>query len=225
LNEQAREGDNLLSRVALVFGVTYLMLAADEPDAALREANEALAHWPRKAFEYPQVINLTARMLAWLYLGKGDRAAAEIEEAWPEVRRSGMLFMPFARALLHTLRGMSSVGGADASEEKRAARIEAARASAQAIRSAGIEGFFGLASMIEAGAAFVAGDRVLAAKALERAIVLYDRHGMREWCAGARAQLARVRGDEDALATSHSELNAKRPERLTAALAPGFDRL
>lgn len=222
LSEQARDRDNVLSRAILVMGYGHMKLLADDAEGSLRETELALERWPRRQFGYVHLNNLCARMLAWLYLGEGAKAASEVEKAWPTARRSLLVFMPFGRALLNVVRGMAAVGGAKALPE----HLETARSSSHIIRSSGVAGFYGFADMIEAGTACVAGERVLAAKALERAIALFERHEMSEWATASRGQLARLRGDEEALADAHAALSANgavRPDRMMAALVPGFD--
>jgi hypothetical protein len=91
-----------------------------------------------------------------------------------------------------------------------------------------ITGFEGLAHGIQAGAAFVLGNREEALALLERAETAFDEQLMTQHAIVARIQRFRITGAKDqadALLDEIRALGAVRPEQLLLCYVPGFARV
>ncbi len=116
----AEQTGNRFLAVSLGAGLGLLRLRRDEPDAALREVDEAVASWTpvtADGIDFQTMLAWTSRCEILLYQGELARARAEVDGMWPRLRRSPMLRHDLGRleALLVRARvALALAAGADA---------------------------------------------------------------------------------------------------------------
>ncbi|MDB4965511.1 MAG: Serine/threonine-protein kinase PknA [Myxococcales bacterium] len=214
---------NLRTRVAHV-----VALAADDPEAAEREAREAVEGWSHQGFHAQHYYQLFAQAEADLYRGDGPTAAALVGERWPQLNRSLLLEVQFIRLEALHLRARTQLAAARTAAGFDGNRVAAALADARRIERRRMPWATPLATLIRAGAAAVGGDRAGAATMLDGAAKQLDAAGMSLYATVARWRLGHiVDGDNGyALVTAANEWmqaqNVREPRRLAAVLAPGF---
>ena len=84
-----------LTHLRLGYGSTP-WLALDNPERALRVANEAEAQWSKSRFYFQHYVALLAKTQAMMYLGKGRQSLELVEAAWPPLKASMQLKTHYA---------------------------------------------------------------------------------------------------------------------------------
>jgi hypothetical protein len=124
----ARERGNVLAATELATRLNVVWLAFDEPAAARRAVDDALAAWSREGFHVPHFNALVARCQADLYEGDAEGAWHRLEADWPLLRRSLLMRLRLIAVECWFLRGRVAL--AAASSDRRRLRT-AARAAAR----------------------------------------------------------------------------------------------
>ena len=197
-------------------------LVVDDPAGALRAVDDALAGWPTEDVANTSYYATIARVNAMLYRGDDDAALALVGREWPAIARSLMLRVPFAQIAMRELRGRAHLGVAkNLSGAARDRSIAAARADAAGLRKTRQPWVAGSADLIDAGAAYLAGDdpRALLAAAIDAA----DRAGLALVATSARMARAKLDGGDEAHAHARAAFEDEgviAPDRLARVLCP-----
>jgi tetratricopeptide (TPR) repeat protein len=213
---------------------SVLALAAGDPAGARAELERAMALWTREGFDMQHLGALKSGVLVDLYEGDGSGARARVAAAWPALEGSMLLRGKLARIWALMLRAGAALGAASSAGEGRKrllseAERDARRLASEADGEAPMIGASASAALIRASAAALAGDGPRARSLLESAIEGFEVASMQLDAAAARRRLGELVGGEEGRAIREgadawmAAQGVLRPERLTAALAPGFE--
>jgi serine/threonine protein kinase/tetratricopeptide (TPR) repeat protein len=207
-------------------------LMDDQPEAARREAIDAVARWSHASFHLQHYWQLTGLTEITLYEGRPEAAWEVIERTWPQLAATNLLRVQFTRVEANHLRLRAAVAAMAASGldgemyrqlqpmvDRHLSRVERER----------IDWSLPLTQLLRAGLAALEGQRETAAALLERAIAGCETHQLGLYGAAARRRLARLLDGEGegagarlAAATAGlTRLGATRPDRWCDVLVPG----
>jgi len=227
---EAEERGDLYAATSLRAGlVSYTRLAADDPDGARREADEAIERWSHRGYHVQHSYHFVAVTQIDLYAGRPEAAWRRVTEEWPASRDALLFKVQHTRLINLHLRARCALGLAAArAGPEREALVRAALRDAGRIESERMPWADGLARLVRAGVAALAGDPAAAAAALESAAAALDACEMALYAAAARRRLGELRGGDDGralVAAADAWLSAQRigaPARLAAAAVPGI---
>ena len=207
-----------------------IWLAVDDPDRAEARGRAAMARWSQTTFHVEHWWDLLGQVQVELYRGDGPAALRRVTEAWPRLDGSLLLMVQLTRIEARQLRGRAALLAALAADGKERRRLlEEVGDDAHAIAKEKMPWATPLARLLEAGVAAARGDRVRARASLVEAAAGLDDAGLALYGAAARARLGAL---EDGAQGQAMVANAtawlagqgvKRPDRMIAMLAPGFD--
>jgi serine/threonine protein kinase len=228
LIKEASERDDLyaVTNLSLVIR-TFVRLAADEPERARREVAEVMDEWSQQSFHVQHMNRLFDEVQIDLYQGKRCAAWERVTEHWPALARSCLLRVQQVRIFLLHLRARAALDAAGAAAEPRPL-LRAAERDARLLRRERIAWAEALAQLVCAGVAMGRHDAGGARQLLEDAAGRFDAAGLRLHAAAARRRLAElVPGDQGRRLVEQADVwmisqNVRRPDRMTALLAPGF---
>ncbi len=205
----------------------YVPLIRDAPDDAYAAVDAAMGRWSVQGFHLQHANALSSRIAIDLYRGDGVRALARCEAEWPALKRSMLLRSQMMRALLWSARGRAAIAAfrqtRDASYLREAGRWarRLARERAPFCTSESIS--------LRAAIAHGEGDLVRALALLEEAERAGELSGLVLNQLGVRRARGLLLGGDQG-ATLIAEITAfgeahgiKRPDRLSAVFAPGFE--
>jgi hypothetical protein len=195
----------------------FLHLIAGQPEAARREAAEALERWSRQGFHLQHLNGALAKVQSELYEGDGARAYATISEQWDPMRKSMILTVQQIRVRATHLRACAALAADQLGRAERdAARLEGEKSPWASA----------LALTIRAAVAARQDRRVQAADLYGRAAAELAACDMSLYAAGAQRRRGELLGGEagareidlaDRWMQGH---HIKEPDRLTRMLAP-----
>jgi hypothetical protein len=220
--DAASRGDLLLEIYLRIKFRALEHLAAGRPEAAVREAQDALARWSRERFQLLHYWELFVRVESQLYRGRASVAREQLDAAWPALEGSQLLRLQMYDVTMHDLRARVDVACAVAGPRGRraAARARAERSLAR-LRKTGAPWARGPAHLLDAGLATVAGDRGAAGRSLRAALEALAAADMALHERAARARLAQLEGDDPAALRALADLGLAEPARWLALLTPG----
>jgi tetratricopeptide (TPR) repeat protein len=221
---EADASSDRYSRMQLRLGVNNgAWLVIDDTPGALRAVEDARATWPAEDILNLQYYGCIARVNALLYAGDDAAAAQTVATAWPPVERSLFLRVPFTHIAMREVRARSALGVAATTRDRklRARSLAAARADADGIRRIAQPWCDASAALVDAGAAFVDGDRAAARRWLTAAAG--DGRGLRLVARTAELALCGLDGTDDVVARSAFLAEGVAvPERLARLFCPPF---
>jgi hypothetical protein len=208
-----------------------IWLAADDPDRAEREVDEAMAQWGSPEQHLQQYYELVARVQIELYRGRGRRVLTLVEERWREFRRAHLMRIQLVRVGLyhHRARGAvaaivaKEVGGTDAAPLAAGALRDAARMVRERLKWA-----TPLASIIVGAVCAQRGERERAVALLGDASRDLDSCHMALWSAVATRRRGELCGGGagralvDAADARMRANGVKDPAKYCGMLAPGY---
>jgi hypothetical protein len=227
LIKEARERNDLyaVTNLSLVIR-TFVRLAEDEPERARRELRQVMDGWSQEGFHVQHMNRLFDEAQIDLYQGEGSAAWERVTGQWPALARSYLLRVQQVRIFLLHLRARAALAAAPAAAEP-AALLHAAERDARLLRRERIAWAEALAQLVSAGVALGRHDAGGARQLLEDAAGSLEAAGLRLHAAAARRRLGELiagsRGHrlvEQADAWMKGQ-NVRRPDRVTALLAPG----
>jgi hypothetical protein len=176
---------------------------------------------------------LQSRVLVDLYEGDGEAALRRVEEAMPALRRSPIVRGRVAGMAVDLVEAMAMLGGAARAGDP-SPLLAAVEVFARRIEAEGGKGSSGAwpvagACVLRASAAALRGDAAGARALLLRAIAGFDAASMSLHAAVARRRLGGIVGGSEgrglivAADVFMAGQGVRSPERLTSALAPGFE--
>jgi hypothetical protein len=223
---RAAERGDLYSTISLRLGLPNLSwLAADEPDEARRQIDQARAAAPLAPFQEYTAVYAEAQLD--LYEGLPAAGWARVNAAWPVLRAGFVLRVQGVRIDLVDLRARCALGllaHGTASRGERARLLRVVRRAAWRLDRERAPWTAPMTAALRAGLAWQTGDRARAIALLADAAVGFEHHDMRAHVAAARLHLAGVGVGEtvERCAESLRALGIADPARYAAVLLPGF---
>ena len=226
---EADERGNVLAGANLRTRLGIHWLAADDPDTCIAETARALEAWSQQGFHVVHFNGLISKRLSDLYLGDGERAFRKMLGQWTIVQRSYVPRIQVARIEGLFLRARCALGAAAIGVDRRQALRIATRAAARIAREKLTYGK-PQAELILAACAHLEGRERIARQRLQSAARGFETNDMRLLAAAAKRRLGELSGgDGGAVAIAAADAwmrsqSIRRPDRMTATLAPGFDK-
>ena len=231
LTEADRRGDlyevtDLRTRLGHLLG-----LAADKPQVAHRELDEALKQWVREDFDLQHWWALIGRIEVFLYEGDGAAAWEKITTEWRALRRSLLMRVQYVRleTLHHRARAaLACASLANTMPSERSRLLKLASLDAKRMANENMPWSNPLAAVIRAGVAATRGDQGRAAELLLSSEAGFRAADMNLYASAAQRLRGKLLGGEPGrqLVTTADEWMASRaihsPERFAAMLVPGF---
>jgi serine/threonine protein kinase len=182
--------------LATTIGITTL-LAADDPEAALRQASDALDQWSQRAFFVQHWQAMAFVPDIDLYMGRGAKAYEDFKRQLPALKRSLLLNVQFVRGVTRYAHGRCAIASLESHPELRRVRVSEARSMARRLRRERMPWTTPLAAIVQAAAENAAGDRDAAAAALRTAAASAEAAGMAMHAVAARHRLGTLIGGEE----------------------------
>lgn len=228
LLEEARQRGDLYTLNGLcASGVVIDRLAADDPQGAERELDEAIGQWTHHGFHIQHHGAIFAQTLIDLYRGDGRAAWLRVEEHRAAYRYSLQRWVQQLRIGMFETRAWSALAactsGGDSRPLLRVARHAAGRLERERIPYA-----TAFARLIRAGVAAAGGQAQKAVDLLQEALAQFDAAEMYLVAAATRRRLGEAQGGDrgrelvrqaDAWMRSQTIQN---PRRIAAMYTPGF---
>jgi hypothetical protein len=205
-------------------------LCADDLDDGRRQIEEAMAGWSHQGFHIQHLAELLSLGQMDLYLGEGLTAYRRITGAWDAITGAIVFRVQLTRiATYHQLARASLAAAIEspAGSAERRRLVAGARRAASKIAREHMSWGDPLAALARAGAAHLVGDDGAARSELAAAIAGFDAAGMGAYAAAARCRLGMLEGGDAGAAllaagTAVLAPAVRRPDRMSAVLAPGF---
>lgn len=222
-----RRQDQYALRVFRTGDAVTSWLVDDQPDVALRVADESLGESRTDRFTSQHRHHLVATVQSHLYAGDAERAWGRIEGAWPALSWSGFLFLDCLGTQLRYLRACSALAFArtqtsGSSSSARLLRI--ARSEMRRVRRSDLPMAAPMAAAIEAGIAGAsrqADDQIaalrLACEGFDAADMALHREAARWHLAALVADGDHIRGEATAWMESEGIV---RPSSIARAFVP-----
>ncbi len=228
VTEAHDRGDLFLSTSMRAALGVYLPLLRDDPDAAMAEVNDAMAHWPQEGFHLPHCNALAARVYIDMYRGDDVGAYRRCEEEWPALERSRLLWVQLLRVMSWAARGRAALGAYVVAREP--AMLRCVRKSIRVLKKQKVDYARAMAHAIEAGLAVIDGDDERALARFADSERVSDDAGLGLHAAAARWSRGQLLGGDEGAALRDAALDMIRdeglaqPERLARIFAPVVSR-
>jgi tetratricopeptide (TPR) repeat protein len=166
---QARERGDLYAETSIraTLGF-YLPLVRDEPESAIAEVEDAIAHWSPAGFHLQHSNALHSLARIDLYRGNPGKALERFERSWPALKRSLLLRGQLVRTLMVGLRAHAALATALA-DGPRPELLALARRGIRTLERERVPYCDGNALLLRAQLAHLHADLDLAVELLERA--------------------------------------------------------
>jgi serine/threonine protein kinase len=228
LIKEARERNDLyaVTNLSLVIR-TFVRLADDEPERARCEVRQVIDEWSQQGFHVQHMNRLFDEVQIDLYQGEGSAAWQRVTGQWPALARSYLLRVQQVRIFLLHLRARAALAATPAAADP-GPLLRAAERDARLLRRERVAWAEAQAQLVRAGVAMGRHDAGGARQLLEDAAGRLDAAGLRLHAAAARRRLGElVAGDQGRRLLEQADAwmkgqNVRRPDRMTALLAPGF---
>jgi serine/threonine protein kinase/tetratricopeptide (TPR) repeat protein len=229
LKEAHQRGDQFTATSLRTSVLNAIWLAADNPDQAQHEAEQALRRLPEDAYHVQHYWTLLALGQRDLYLGEGTVAYERLAGEQARIAEACLLRVSMIRTELLHLRVRATLAAALEAANPYPLLAEAER-SARALGKEATSWARPMAALAHAALASARGDGAAAIGCLEAAVRGFEAHGMASYAAAARRRLGGLRSDAEGAALIEDADDWMRcegiraPERMTRMLAPGFDQ-
>jgi len=227
LMDAERRGDLYTAGALRGWRSNTVWLVEDDVHGARHQLEEAFRHWPRDRVTVQHYYELLSHAQIDLYTGRGEQALERLKSLWPVLRRHSLLRVQIIRTELLFLRARAELAVAARSGSATDGLARAA-ADARRIEREGMTWSRPLAGLVRAGVAACRADPDAAAALLAAAGAELAAADMAFHAAVAdRCRGALIGGDcgRNLIAASDVVMAAqgvRRPERMTAMLAPGL---
>ncbi len=210
--------------------MTLVLLAADEPGEADRQAQEVMQRWWRGGFTRQHYNHVLGSATTALYRGDGQTAWKVVEENRAALKRTLLLQVQLLRIEMSFLRGRCALAAASGNRLDAAVRrrfLSSAKREGRRLAREKMSWSDGFALLLNAAIAAQTGDRGTAEQRLATAVDTFDRADMKLYAAGARRRLGLIQGERgrplvrDAEAWMASQA-IRNPRSMTRLIAPGF---
>jgi eukaryotic-like serine/threonine-protein kinase len=203
IRDAESRGDINATHSLRVLGCCYtLELAADRPDAALKQLNEDLQTWPNDQYDLHRCNALLAKVDIDLYAGRPSEAWESIEHEWPRLEASLFLRSPptYVFSLHGRARAALAYAAASATGPGLRRQLLARVASdTDTLRRRGPQWCEGLVALLQSGLATFEEDWSRVRWELSAAFPLLDDAGLFGYATAACCRLAAFEGGEHAL--------------------------
>ncbi len=231
LLKDARERGDLFAETLLRLAPAMVVhLAADDPEGAQEEVDQAVAGWSQQGFHFQHYSAAYTQMHLTLYRGEGRAAWEFVRERWPALRRSLYIRIPLCYVeTLHLRARAALLVAAGAAPSERRAFLGRAERDARRMEGARMPWCAALARLLRAGIAAARGRTEAAVGLLTDAEAGFEATDMALCAAAARRRRGEVLGGDTGaalVADADSWMAAqeiRNPARMTGMLAPGFD--
>ena len=224
--EEARDRGSLWGLLGARVQTHLLPLAADDPEEAQRDVDEAMAPYTDQGANIPHYWAFYARGQIALYRGDARAALALVDRWWEPFRKGQLLRVEVARTAATYLRGRALLAAAGEGGAELEDRLRGAERDARSLAGEGVPWCEGAAWLLLAGIATARGESAAAVTKLRLALERFTELEMRLYQAAARRRLGQVIGGEDGAAEIRAadrwmaEEGIVNPRRMVAMLAP-----
>jgi serine/threonine protein kinase len=226
LADAEESGNVFMSAHLRLIAAAPVWLAADDPDRARRELEQA-ARWAEGRFSaHWRLTSFTAEVD--LYVGDGARAYERVKGLWRALGKNFYRFVQYVRALTLNVQGRAAIASLEGlGPGPRRSRLAELRRLQRRLERERMPWTHALATILEAGWANAKGNRDAATAALRSAIERAGACDMALHAAAARHQLGvLLGGDEGAKHIREAEdamtaCGVRAPARFAAVLVPG----
>jgi serine/threonine protein kinase len=232
LDDSRTRGDLYAEAILVLSSGSYILgLTKDAPEEAEHVVNTALARLSGRGFQLPKVWGLFARVDIALYAGDVEKAWQIHREAWPRVSRSLLLHVQTIRLYMRHQRARAALALASRVREgpRRRGLIRLALAQARAIDREQAPWAAGLAALTRCGTAYLDNQRAEIPGMLAESVThLRAAHLSINVAAAQYIQGLQTPGPEGRRLVDEADAwmrsqTIKRPDRVAALVAPGFD--
>jgi tetratricopeptide (TPR) repeat protein len=227
VQEASERGDLYLLTNLRTANMAVMRLAADDPERAGREVEEAISQWSQSGYHVQHHNALFGRIHIALYTGNAVGALEQVTNCWPLFRKSLLGSIQTLRIHMRQFRSSSAlavaVGAADPKPLLRLAQLDARRMKGERLSWTDAH-----CQYIRAAVTFLRGDSVMGRKHLAKAAAAFEAADMRLYAAACRRRLGRlVGGAEGQVLVEQADAwmagqDIRNPARMTAVFAPGF---
>jgi hypothetical protein len=227
LADAEQRGDRYMSVQLRDGSLAILWLAADDPDGARRNAQEAIALWPRDRYLLQHWHMLYGETEIELYMGDGPKAYARVERDKRALQKSLLLHVQHMRVQTTFLRARCAIASLHADPSVRHERVRETRELARALGRERAVWSAPFAAIVRAAIADAEHDGSLAIAELRTAIDLAMAADMSGYATAARYQLGSLLGGDEGRALVQQATEAmtaqgvRVPDRFAATLVPG----
>jgi hypothetical protein len=224
LIEEAVALDDLYAEVTFRLNDAFWRIPRGEIDEARREADDVLARWSGEGFQVQHFYALRIQACCDVYEGARREAWQRVGEAWPALRRSGLLAHRMLKSDALQLRARVALSAADAG----APAAREVERSARALQRMQRPDAIAAACTLRAGWAARGGERASALALLARAEAAHADAAMQLHVAYARRRRGELLGgaEGDALVWQADRVleaaGVRDPGRWLELQAPGF---
>jgi hypothetical protein len=228
IDEAELRGDLFAGTLLRVGQSVAVWLAADNPERALRNINEAIGRWSQSGYYIQHALGALGSVRVFLYAGLGARAHQVLSEAWPELDRHYILETQYLRIEAHALRAMSCLAAAKEGKPKtdRGGLFKQVERNLSALKDEDPRWAVPLVDLISGALAAHRKNPAAARKNLERAVEGFRAASMRMFEQAARLRLGELIGGPGgqqlvlAAITAMEDQGIRNPRRFANALAP-----
>jgi serine/threonine protein kinase len=227
LADAEERGDRYTSVQLRDGSLAIMWLVADDPQGGRRNAEEAIASWPRDRYLLQHWHMLYGEGEIELYVGDGAKGYARIQRDERALKKSLLLNVQHMRVQTAFLRGRCAIASLEAEAALRKERVAEVQRIARSLSREGMTWSAPFAAILTAAAANAVGDEASAVRALRSAIDLAERADMRGYVAASQYQLGSlIGGDEGQKLKETAEermiaQGVRVPPRFAATLVPG----
>ncbi|AUX27713.1 ATPase AAA [Sorangium cellulosum] len=222
---EASERGGAYAQVSSSYYVALLRLSEGDVDASRAHLRHSIGPWLRHGFTVQQYYAVRFEALCDLYEGRPERAAAQLERAWPEIERARLLQVSLCRIELFSLRAIIALSREREPFWRRARRLRACRRDADALAAERRVDGPPYAALVRAAIAAAGGERDHAAALLDESIAGFAAAGMHLCATCARRRKGELLGDRAQIGEADAWMAARGirdPERWSRLYAPPF---
>ncbi len=207
---------------------THAWLAADDVDAARREADQAMLRWSTREYSSQHFYALMSHTSTDLYCGDPEAALRRVREDWPQLQRSLLMRVRVLRIKALQVRAAASLAVARSQPGGRDQLLRDVGRDVRSIEHEAMGWSNALAGLVRAGVAATRGAHEAAIEGLREAASGFDAAGMALHAAAARYRWGHLVGGKagaaqiEAAGQWMSRRGIESPSRLVDLLAPGF---
>lgn len=231
LLKEVQERGDLYAETNLRSRVTWLAwLCHDDPDAALKEAEQGIQRWSMQGFHLQHYWHMIGVVECLLYSGSGLEAWERLTVLWEGLASSMLLRIQFTSTEAHSLKARAALAAAAESELDSPTYKEHAKEAGRIATNLESQRLFWadpMVHLLRAGLASTEGDQDGAEALLDKAIEGFQEADMLLSAAAARRRRGQLVGGptgramvEEADTLMKAE-GIQNPLRMTAVLAPG----
>jgi serine/threonine protein kinase len=229
-DREARERGDLFAIANLRNGLPFIhRIARGDVDGARRDLDEVMGDWSVDGFHLQHYYAMHARTDIELYAGNAAAAQEYMDRDWPGMRASLLERVQLVKLnALHVRARCALASAALRQGSERKAFLDVARECARRIERDKLGWSTPLADLVRAAERGLVGDDAAKVTKLRSAVSGFTAAGMRLHAASAERRLGEAIGGEEgrghvaAADAWFAAKGVKSPERLVAAVAPGF---